>query len=292
MKKAKHKSKRKIIILTAAVLLLAVVITDVILSNTWLTVRKYTLSCEKITEPLKIVQLSDLHNYTFGKDNKKLIEAVSEQSPDLIFMTGDMVNYDSENLKTASWLVKNLSELAPVYYSLGNHEEVNENNYGTDIESVMTEAGARVLDFTYDDIEVKGNMLRIGGLLGYCTPDIYDVSDKFKDDTVFMKDFQDTDRCKLLLCHMPASWLGDKTLNYWDVDFVFSGHVHGGQIRLPFIGGVYGPDLGFFPGKVCGVYDSDDKKSHLILTAGLGGHTIPRVNNLPEIVSLEIFPQN
>ena len=104
-------------------------------------------------------------------------------------------------------------------------------------------------------------------------------------------EFENTDRYKILLSHLPIAWLKNDGLEEWDIDCVFSGHLHGGQVILPGIGGVYAPDMGWFPGQMKGIFDSEDGKRHLVLSSGLGNtELVPRFNNIPEIVCVELMP--
>lgn len=212
---------------------------------------------------------------------------IAEQMPDLILFTGDLVNQDEEDISVPIRLLEQLCQIAPVYVSMGNHEAEYEQAFQVDLTAAFEETGAHVLDFSYEDIEINGQQLRIGGIYGYCLPDIY--TETRPNESSFLYDFQDTDRYTLLLCHMPVCWLINSSLDFWDVDCVFSGHAHGGQVVLPFIGGLYAPDQGWFPGDVQGLFRSDNK--HLVVTAGLGGTTpVPRFYNRPEVVVLDLFP--
>lgn len=257
-------------------------------SKYFLETEHYTVTTDQLDSPIRIVQLTDLHNSVFGEDNSKLIDMVKEQMPDVIFLTGDMVNEGEEDTSIAENLVRQLCQIAPVYYSYGNHELGHEENWNSDFASLMTEAGAAVLEYDYVDTQIKGQQVRIGGIYGYCLPDMKSNED-FEEETVFLKEFQNTDHYKILLCHMPVCWMINTSLNYWDIDLVFAGHAHGGQVRIPFVGGLYAPDNGWFPGWMEGIFDSEDGDKHLILSRGLGTtEKIPRVNNVPEVLVLDV----
>ena len=169
---------------------------------------------------------------------------------------------------------------------------IRDRNYGTDITALYESAGATVLNYEYKDITINSQPLRIGGIYGYCLPDKYlETGEADPGECKFLWDFENTDRYKILLSHLPIAWLKNDGLEEWDIDCVFSGHLHGGQVILPGIGGVYAPDMGWFPGQLKGIFDSEDGKRHLVLSSGLGNtELVPRFNNIPEIACVELMP--
>ena len=255
----------------------------------FLTVITYQLQSNFSTS-LRIAQLTDLHNSEFGEGNSRLSDAVRDQSPDLILLTGDLLNSDEQRTDIATNLIAQLCEIAPVYFSNGNHEIEYEERYGVDIDELYREAGAVVLEKEYQDITVKNQKIRLGGIYGYCLPGKYlETGEANPEETEFLEAFQDTDLPKILMCHMPVCWMINGSLDDWDVDYVFAGHVHGGEVNLPFVGGLYGPDLGWFPGKLEGLYSSENGENTLILSRGLGtNEIIPRFNNIPEVMVVDI----
>ena len=245
---------------------------------------EYQITSNKLTAPLRIVELSDLHNADLGD---RLPQLVAAQEPDLILFVGDLVDMDRSDRDHALSTIRTLADIAPVYVSMGNHDIVHEYNYSVDLESAFEEAGATVLDFSYEDITLKGQKIRLGGVYGYCLPDKYIEAQE--PESNFLYEFQNTPDYTILLSHMPVCWILNDNLDYWDVDCVLSGHAHGGQVVLPFVGGLYAPDQGWFPGECSGHFQTENK--HLIVTTGLGGTTpVPRFYNRPEVVVIDILP--
>lgn len=259
-----------------------------------LSLSNYNIESDKITAPIRILQISDLHNSIFGKNNQKLIDTAMNQSPDIILLTGDLINSDEENIDIVVSLIKKLSDIAPVYMSLGNHEVEYQRIYDKDIESVFAKAGACVLDKNYIDLEIKGQSVRLGGIYGYYLPAKYlKTKEADVEECNFLKDFQNTDHYTILMSHIPVCWLLNDGLDEWNIDAVFSGHAHGGEIILPLIGGLYAPDFGYFPGNLHGSYYSENKEKVLILSKGLGtADKVPRFNNTPEVVIVNLYPDN
>lgn len=279
---------RKKILVSLISVVFVFIMTDLLLSTQWLSVSRYSYHNEKVSKPLTIVQLSDLHNVTFGKENQRLLAKIRKANPDLIFMTGDMLNDNEQRTDVVLELVQEAVQIAPVYYSLGNHEVEYTRTYDEQetFYQELSRAGAVVLDKEYVDTTIAGQEVRIGGVYGYVLD--YDWQDG--SEQRFMEAFQDTDRFKILLSHIPEGLLLWKSMEYWDVDLVFSGHVHGGQVRLPFVGGLYDPEEGWFPTYTKGMYACG--KGTMILSAGLGSAgKIPRFNNLPEVVVCKVEPK-
>lgn len=265
-------------------LLTGIFLVSLILSQKCLIVRQYTYRNPKIAAPIRAVQLTDLHNYQYGRDNQRLIAKIQKQKPDVIFITGDMLNEDEDRTDILLHLVREARAIAPVYFSLGNHEVGYEKTYGEgDLTEQLEAAGAVVLEKEYVDTKIAGQEVRIGGDYGYLLPEDWEDGLEQR----FLEAFVQTDRLKILLSHVPEGLLLWKSMEYWDVDLVFSGHVHGGQVRVPFVGGLFDPEEGFFPAYTRGMFSCGN--GTMILSAGLGSSRgIPRVNNLPEIVVCDI----
>lgn len=261
----------------------------------FLQVEHYTVEAN-LNAPIRIVHLTDLHNAEFGANNSRLIERVAEQKPDVIFLTGDMLNGDNEDVEIVVHLVSELCTIAPVYYCYGNHETAWERNYEKDLHGILGAAGATVLESEYVDVEINGNTVRIGGYMGYwCRPHMLtDDPGKIAREFQFCSDFRykdlpnGEDTCRLLMNHIPTGWLDWRLIDDYDTGIIFSGHYHGGIVRVPIIDqGVVAPYVGWWPPYTKGVFVGE--KSTCVLSAGLGLYRgIPRLNNSPEIVVVDL----
>lgn len=276
------------IVLGILICFLLYILFSLYLSKYILITSDYSVIGESGSSSIRIVQVTDLHNSEFGSDNIRLISKVKEQQPDLIVLTGDLINYDELDISVATNLIQNLNGIAPVYFSYGNHELDYEKVTDTNLKEVFEDAGAVVLEEEYVDIQIKNQNIRIGGVYGYCLPAEYSSWDGYdKGECNFLNDFQNTDNYKILLSHLPTPWLEYGFTKSWDFDCIFTGHLHGGQVRLPFIGGVYAPEFGWFPGKLEGIYEKD--QTSVVLSRGLGSYgAVPRFNNIPEIVVVDL----
>lgn len=280
-----------LILLSAFVLAIAVVVGYFFITSKNLTINKYYLN-ESVISSIRILQLSDLHNAEFGDNNEELIDLVKKQSPDLIVMSGDMINRDEENLDIITDLISSLSDVAPIYYGYGNHEVDWIESFGFDLEDKLTQAGSVVLNNSYRDVSVNDSELRIGGYMGYYRQPgmLTQDEEQKKIELDFANDFENTDRLKILINHIPTQWVDWDYINEYPVDIVFSGHYHGGAIRIPIIDqGLYAPYVGWFPPYTKGMFTGS--QATCVLSTGLGSeHNIPRLNNPPDIVIVDVVP--
>ncbi|MEE1086806.1 MAG: metallophosphoesterase [Schaedlerella sp.] len=277
------KSKRNFIIIFLIGVLFYVMI-SLYISYCVLTVHTYNFQSDKVKDEIKFVILSDLHDHEFGLGNEELIVKTRELSPDLILILGDMLNNNSENVKVSCELVKKLTQIAPVYYALGNHE-ISYMEQHSDLVWMLEQSGAVVLDKEFVDLNIAGTEIRLGGLYDYA----FGLNGENKAEVTpnnvkhFLEEFQETEYLKIMMSHRPDSFIFGNASEYWDIDLVLSGHNHGGQVVLPFAGGVYGGDQGYFPEYVHGLYEKDGM--NIFVTSGLSSNQkiLPRFNNPPEI---------
>ena len=276
------------VLLIALVILFMLCLIDILISYNWLTVTNFTVTSDKITSPFRMVLISDLHDHSFGSGNEKLLEKIQDQSPDLIIVDGDMINGDSENDDVAVELVRSLVKIAPIYYSLGNHEYYYMEDGNDDLQDDLEEAGAVVLNYQIVDIEVNGNAIRLGGLYEYGFDTSMQSEEENQKAVSYLEEYVETDRYLVMCAHRPESFYPWDMADQWGIDLVLSGHLHGGQVIIPGVGGLYNSLDGFFPKFDYGQYKLGD--SDMVITRGLGSNPkmLPRFNNPPEIAVVEV----
>ena len=263
-------------------------------SNNAIVVSSYHLTEGEYIKPIRIVFLSDLHGKCFGKNNCRLIKKLNEQKPDAIAFVGDIFDRDADEkqIQNMCSLLSDATKIAPVFFSLGNHEYSFISNGHFDLMEDISKTGVIFIDDNYVDIEFGGTQVRIGGYMGYYPHPHMMTKDKqrIRKERQFFEDFEDTDRYKILLNHIPTSWLDWKYIDKREVDLVLSGHYHGGVIRIPIIEqGLYAPYVGKFPPFTKGIYVGE--KATCILTTGMSGsYGIPRFFNPLEICVVDIQP--
>lgn len=279
-----------VLILAMMVIIVSGCLISIWISYNWLTVTKFSVTSSKITSPFRIVLLSDLHDHRFDSCNEKLSEMIKEQMPDIIIIDGDMINGDSENAETAVKLIHLLIDIAPVYYSYGNHEYYYIEAGHDGLQEELECAGAEVVNYRNIDIQVKGNSVRIGGLYEY-GGDTYMQSDEENQRAVsYLQKYAETDRYLIMCAHRPESFYPLESTEQWGIDLILSGHLHGGQVIIPGIGGIYNTLDGFFPEYDYGQYKLGS--GDMIITRGLSSNRklLPRFNNPPEIAVVDVSP--
>ena len=228
-----------------------------------------------------IAQISDLHNDSFGKNNKRLLNKLKKSTPDIIVITGDIA--DSSGTENAIAFVEQAVQIAPTYYVTGNHESWMENY--KELELAIRDKGATVLRnetvFLFRESQVIA-------LTGIDDPQFFKTSIEpgqatdMESALIYLSD--NTVPYQILLSHRPEKF--DKYCEN-GYDLVFSGHAHGGQFRFPFIGGLYAPNQGLFPEYDAGTFTQND--TTMVVSRGLGNSVpIPRIGNRPEIVITQL----
>lgn len=246
--------------------------------NTKIGVTNITVTSENIPDEFngfKIVHISDLHNAEFGNGQKDLIDKIEAQDADIIVITGDMIDSRRTDVDKAVELITGLGNKIPVYYVTGNHESrVREYN---ELESKLIENGVTVLKNESVKIEKDSSFINVIGVddpsFGMSANDIFHTVSELK-----------TDGYDVLLSHRPELF---ETYCEIGAELVLCGHAHGGQVRIPFAGGLVAPNQGLFPEYTAGSYKSGS--TEMIVSRGLGNSIIPlRINNPPELVVITL----
>lgn len=271
---------------TAAILLLCLVIWT-IWGNTALMASSITISGNRIPDSFsgfRIAQVSDLHNAEFGENNTELLQMLSANAPDIIVITGDLVDAGHTDIDVTLNFVNEAVQIAPVYYVTGNHEAALPQY--DEFKAALERIGTIVLEDRAIQLQCGGEKITI---IGLSDPDFTMKGDIFGEASAMfrtkLESLTDSEGSyKILLSHRPELF---ETYVSCGVDLVFSGHAHGGQFRLPFIGGLIAPDQGLFPRYDAGLYT--EGSTNMVVSRGLGNSIIPfRFNNRPEVVFVEL----
>lgn len=279
----------------SVVLILLITLFFVLAVDNDLKVRKYTIESDKVEKTVRLVMLSDLHRSYYGKGQEELIAMVAEQEPDAILLCGDIFDEHQGAVDAALPLLAAIGEKYPCYYVAGNHE------YGAEttdeqvrsFRKTLKDTGITVLEAENRKVQLNGTVIEIGGIpddnqYTMYRPDGLCIEGNFYRDYQKISDNTDPDCFSVLLCHRPLAELARNS----SYDLVLSGHVHGGQWRLPgLINGVYGPNQGLFPKYAGGSY-AFDNGTVMIVGRGLSKTLwIPRLFNPPEVVLVVIQPK-
>jgi hypothetical protein len=279
------------ILIFVVVILILCLLVSAIDCNRFVTV-EYKIISDKISRPCKMVLLSDLHNKSFGRDNEKLIEEIHRIAPDIILVAGDMLTaHEGKDFTTALSLMEKLATEYKIYYGMGNHEyrlKLYPDQYKDMYENYMAGlARAGISPLVNETAYLPEWNLTVTGaeidrryykrLNGSSMDDSYLVG-------ILGKPREDA--CRVLIAHNPDYF---EQYTAWGADVIVSGHVHGGIMRLPFLGGVVSPRLTLFPKYDGGRFE--EGHAVMILSRGLGTHTLPlRIFNPGEldVIQLEI----
>lgn len=275
-------------VLLAAVLASAV---SAVVCSRELKVTEYDVDIDGLTSPARVVVISDLHSREYGEDNSALLALIAAQHPDAVFAVGDMINRsaDEEDILQFLELLVKLQEIAPVYYSPGNHESDYMADRDSGLLGRVSATGVTVLLDEYVETQLGGSTVRIGGTMGHYYR--YEWSEEQKNDPpdyAMQEEIGSTDVPSIVLMHMPENMIADSARKNWNADLYISGHTHGGVVRLPLIGGLVAPTQGLFPKYDQGFFTVDGRLK-LIITSGLAGYgPIPRIFNRPEICVIDL----
>ena len=270
----------------------------------------YNTSSIKVDSPLRVIQVSDLHRTSYGKNNKKLLERVEALKPDVIICTGDIVNSTEKDVDYAVNLSKALSKIAPSYYIYGNNEvediydipfnekDLDEKfgfnkgnrdetallNVYDSFEKKLEGAGIKVLKNEKDTIKIRTMNVDVYGVLNSNPSSFWSYSEK----AFFNYIYEDTNNLKITAVHEPFIF-EEFDHDYWG-DLMVCGHTHGGAMRIPVLGPLFTNEGGLLPERkgnfVYGRYNVAG--SHLIVSGGLENSNIFRINNQPELVVIDI----
>ena len=247
--------------------------------NDGLMLTRYTAALPGLPEELEgltLVQVSDLHSKRMGEGQEVLLNTISQAKPDVILLTGDLVDGRRPKLEPALELARGAAALAPTCYVTGNHETSLPRKTLEQIENGLEAEGVVLLDNRTEELSLPGGGTMV--LTGLSDDNLGDgtlkrLSVSWPENAV-----------TVLLAHEPQY-----VENYAasGVDLAFCGHAHGGQIRLPLVGGLFAPGQGVLPKYTAGMYQMGE--TQMVVSRGIGGSLFPqRVLNRPEVVAVTL----
>lgn len=273
-------------ILLLLLIFIIFIISNIIYCYNTIVIDEYNLTTDKIKTDLRIALIADLHLKEYGQDNINLVNKIREQAPDIIVLAGDFTLRESVEYEPVLKLLPQLNEIAPTYYSMGNHELPLLEK--TDFEKDVCATGVHLLINKSEYFEKDGEKILIGGLKQYPYLDSINAPEKStSEEKYFLDSFLELEKetYGILICHQPECYKWK--LSEYDIDLMLSGHTHGGLIRIPGIGGLFAPEQGWYPKYDMGLFQSDT--ATMIVTSGLSNsNIIPRINNPGEICMINI----
>ena len=280
------KKKRIIVLAVVAAIFLALVIWTA-WGNTALKLNTYTVSSGRLPEAFdgyRIAHVSDLHNAEMGKDNEKLLTMLKNAEPDIIAITGDLIDSRNTDIDIALRFAEEAVKIAPCYYVTGNHEARKAKGLYADFEASLIEVGVIVLHDSEILIERDNTNISLVGIDDPAFAENNGGGVGLSMASEHIGALSTNDGFTILLSHRPEFF------NQYvraDIDLVFSGHAHGGQFRLPFVGGLVAPNQGLFPKYDAGLYTEEN--TNMIVSRGIGNSILPfRFNNRPEVILVKL----
>ena len=279
------KKKKRVVIwaLVVATILLSL-LARMLWENTAVELNSYVLESDRLPaafDGFRIAQVSDLHNTTFGEDNEELISLLAEAKPDVIAITGDLIDSNNPDVGVALRFARQALQIAPCYFVTGNHEFCA--SHTVELMKGLMEMGVIVLTDSQVDITRDGAAISLFGVRDLCYEHDYWRGYPEKVMRAALEK-RTGENCTVLLSHRPELF-GVYVEN--GIDLALTGHSHGGQFRLPFIGGIYAPDQGLLPKYDAGLFAQG--RTQMIVSKGFGNSIIPtRFCNRPELVLVEL----
>lgn len=280
----KHLCKKRRYMLLVLLLVFLLLVVWIVWGNVTVKTSVYEIGDSNIPKGLegyRIAQISDLHNAEFGQNNEKLLTILRRESPDTIVFTGDFVDSSHTDLEVAISFAEQAAKIAPCYYVTGNHEAWLQEQYAV-LEQRCKDCHVEVLHNETKTITVHDDSIQ---LIGIDDPDFVSSDSGILDieKSIISTEIQKANSQKgyqILLSHRPEVF--DVYAEH-HINLALCGHAHGGQFRLPWIGGLIAPNQGWFPKYDSGIYQQDD--TYMVVSRGIGNSIIPiRWNNRPEVV--------
>lgn len=258
-----------------------------------IVLREYTVPVAGVCGPVRTILVSDLHNREYGEGNAELLRMIAEQTPDAIFAPGDIFGRNAKEEDAVRMLafLSACAEIAPTFYSPGNHEEGLVYRDMPDLYERVRRTGCAFLNDNWEKVTLGGTEFAVGGTIDSAFP-AERTEEEFRNAPVcvMLEEMLWSGLPTILLAHKPESVGFENAAERWPVDLMVSGHTHGGVIRFPFLGGVVSPGEGLFPQYDVGEYTIGDR-TKMIIGAGLSGYDfIPRIFNPPEICMICMVP--
>ena len=280
--------KKTIIIISIIIIIIVLSSLYLYYENTKLQVSNYNIINHNIPidfNNYKIVQISDFHNYKSNTLTNDLIKEIEKQKPNIIVLTGDLIDSNKTDIEVAINFIKNINNIAPIYFVSGNHES-NISSYSK-LKEQIEENKVIILDNKVEILKINESEINLIGIDDPRMANEDGVSDSEIVKVELANAKYNENKYSILLSHRPELF---DTYVEKEINLILTGHAHGGQIRIPFIGGIVAPNQGFFPKYTSGIFEKS--KTNMVVNRGIGNSILHfRINNIPELVVVTINNQ-